>query len=167
MVKIEDRAGNIYNINVDEVSYVVLNKGDDFETVHFRTTPIVIHFSPGAMNAALAALKAEFSTSARHERGTLSMARSNTPDSAGSQFFICHAEAAQLNGSYTIFGYAVTGHDVVDKIVTGEKNPSAGRDYPAIPVHITKITVFEGIGDLTNEEKTAWDALPAGKKIVQ
>jgi hypothetical protein len=63
MVKIEDRAGNIYNINVDEISYVVLNKGDDFETVHFRTTPIVIHFSPGAMNAALTALKAEFSTS--------------------------------------------------------------------------------------------------------
>jgi peptidyl-prolyl cis-trans isomerase B (cyclophilin B) len=112
-------------------------------------------------------LKAEFSRKVSHDRGVLSMARSNDPDSAGSQFFICHANAAQLDGSYTVFGYAVTGLDVVDIIATAEKNPAAGRDYPAIPVHIKKITIFEGTGDLTADEKTAWDALPAEKKSVQ
>jgi len=112
-------------------------------------------------------LKAEFSRKVSHERGVLSMARSQQKDSAGSQFFICHALASQLDGNYTVFGYAVTGLDVVDTIATAEKNPGAGRDYPAIPVHINKISVFEGTGDLTDEEKTAWDALPAEKKSVQ
>lgn len=112
-------------------------------------------------------LKAEFSRKATHDRGVLSMARANDPDSAGSQFFICHAAATQLDGQYTIFGCAVTGLDVVDKIATAEKNPAAGRDYPAIPVHIKKIDVFEGTGSLNDAEKTAWDALPAEKKSVQ
>ncbi len=112
-------------------------------------------------------LKAEFSRKVSHERGVLSMARSNSPDSAGSQFFICHAEAPQLDGNYTVFGLAVTGLDVVDTIVMGEKNPAAGRDYPAVPVHINKITMFEGTSDLTADEKSAWDALPAEKKSVK
>ena len=60
-------------------------------------------------------LKAEFSNTP-HKRGTLSMARSSNPDSAGSQFFICVADAPHLNGKYTVFGEVIEGMDVVDKI---------------------------------------------------
>lgn len=61
-------------------------------------------------------LKAEFN-SRPHKRGTLSMARSQNPDSAGSQFFICVADSPFLNNQYTVFGEVVSGMDVVDKIV--------------------------------------------------
>ncbi|MBQ3075514.1 MAG: peptidylprolyl isomerase [Clostridia bacterium] len=55
-----------------------------------------------------------------HARGVLSMARSNDPDSAGSQFFICHSTAgcAHLDGQYATFGKVVSGMDVVDEIAT-------------------------------------------------
>jgi len=52
----------------------------------------------------------------KHERGVLSMARSNAFDSAGSQFFIMHADATSLNGQYAAFGRVTSGMDVVDKI---------------------------------------------------
>jgi peptidyl-prolyl cis-trans isomerase B (cyclophilin B) len=61
-------------------------------------------------------LRAEFN-SRPHKRGTLSMARSNDPDSAGSQFFICVADVPSLDNKYTVFGEVVSGMDVVDKIV--------------------------------------------------
>jgi peptidyl-prolyl cis-trans isomerase B (cyclophilin B) len=51
-----------------------------------------------------------------HERGVLSMARSADPNSAGSQFFICHAKASHLDGKYTAFGKLVQGLDVLDRI---------------------------------------------------
>lgn len=103
-------------------------------------------------------LKAEFSD-VQHVRGTLSMARSRDVDSAGSQFFICVDRTAQLDGSYTVFGYAVTGQDVADVIVGAEKNPAAGRDAPRNPVAIDKVTIIEGTDGLTADEKAAWDAL--------
>lgn len=53
-----------------------------------------------------------------HKRGVISMARSNDPDSASSQFFICHADAAWLDGSYAAFGWVVEGMEVVDAIAT-------------------------------------------------
>ncbi len=109
-------------------------------------------------------LKAEFSNTAKHVRGTLSMARSQDPNSAGSQFFICVAATPQLDRQYTIFGHVVAGMDVADKIVNAEKNPSAGSDYPAIPVHITKATVIDGTAGLTPDEQKAWDELPAELK---
>ncbi|HDZ61756.1 MAG TPA: peptidylprolyl isomerase [Nitrospirae bacterium] len=62
-------------------------------------------------------IKAEFNKKP-HKRGTLSMARSGHPDSAGSQFFICVADAAFLDGQYTAFGEVVSGLDAVDKIVS-------------------------------------------------
>ena len=52
----------------------------------------------------------------RHTRGVLSMARSMMPDSAGSQFFIMHADSPHLDGSYAAFGKVVEGMDVVDRI---------------------------------------------------
>jgi peptidyl-prolyl cis-trans isomerase B (cyclophilin B) len=71
-------------------------------------------------------LKAEFS-SRPHKRGTLSMARAQDPNSAGSQFFICVADAPFLDKQYTVFGEVVTGMDVVDKIVS---QPRDSRDMP-------------------------------------
>ena len=71
-------------------------------------------------------LKAEFSK-LPHKRGSLSMARAANPDSAGSQFFICVADAPFLDGEYTIFGEVVEGMDVVDKIVS---QPKDQRDNP-------------------------------------
>ncbi len=62
-------------------------------------------------------LKEEFN-SKPHLRGTLSMARTPDPNSAGSQFFICVAPAPFLNGQYTVFGEVVSGMDVADKIVS-------------------------------------------------
>ena len=54
-------------------------------------------------------------------RGTLGMARSNDPNSANSQFFICFAPASFLNGKYTVFGEVVSGMDIVDKIKKGDQ----------------------------------------------
>jgi peptidylprolyl isomerase len=64
-------------------------------------------------------LKAEFSK-ATHERGTVSMARANHPDSADSQFFICFDDASFLDGKYTIWGKIIEGMDNIDKIKRGE-----------------------------------------------
>lgn len=65
-------------------------------------------------------IKAEFS-SKPHLRGTLAMARSQDPDSAGSQFYICLAPAPFLDGKYTVFGQVTSGMDVVDGIRVGDK----------------------------------------------
>ncbi|MBS3874139.1 MAG: peptidylprolyl isomerase [Selenomonadales bacterium] len=55
----------------------------------------------------------------RHERGVISMARSQLFDSAGSQFFIMHAESRHLDGQYAAFGRVISGMEVVDRIVNG------------------------------------------------
>jgi len=68
-------------------------------------------------------IKAEFNERL-HQRGTLAMARASDPDSAGSQFYICLAPAPFLDGKYTVFGQAVKGMDVVDKIQIGDKMKS-------------------------------------------
>ena len=64
-------------------------------------------------------LKAEFNDEA-HVRGTCSMARSQMPDSANSQFFICLDEAGFLNRQYTVWGKVTSGMDIVDTIKKGE-----------------------------------------------
>ncbi len=67
-------------------------------------------------------IKAEFN-SRSHTRGVLSMARSNDPDSAGSQFFICHGTPTFLDGKYTAFGKLIKGDDVLEKIATTPTHP--------------------------------------------
>jgi peptidylprolyl isomerase len=64
-------------------------------------------------------LKAEFSN-APHERGTVSMARANHPDSADSQFFICFDDARFLDGKYTVWGRVIEGMENIDKVKRGE-----------------------------------------------
>ena len=71
-------------------------------------------------------LKAEFSDY-NYDRGTVGMARSASPDSANSQFFICFDDCSFLNGQYTIWGQVVEGMEYVDQIKRGEppRNPDA------------------------------------------
>lgn len=83
-------------------------------------------------------VKAEFN-SRPHKRGILSMARSNDPDSASSQFFICVADAHFLDWKYTVFGEVVSGMDVADKIVNVKRD---SRDNPLERVEIT-VTVAD------------------------
>ena len=69
-----------------------------------------------------------------HQRGTLSMARSQNIDSGSSQFFICHDNASFLDGQYTVFGQLISGIEVVDQIVNSERDP---RDNPIDRVEMT------------------------------
>lgn len=77
-------------------------------------------------------LKAEFNKKS-HKKGALSMARSRHPDSAGSQFFICVADAPHLDGKYTVFGEAIEGMEVIDKIVS---QPQDKRNNPVERIEI-------------------------------
>lgn len=84
------------------------------------------------------AVKAEFNEKP-HKRGTLSMARAAHPDSAGSQFFICVADAPFLDRQYTVFGEVVSGIEVADKIVN---QPRDNKDNPLDRIEM-KIKVIE------------------------
>ena len=68
-------------------------------------------------------IKAEFNKQ-KHLRGTLAMARSQDPDSAGSQFYICYGTTPHLDGQYTVFGRVVSGMEHVDRIKQGDKMTS-------------------------------------------
>jgi peptidyl-prolyl cis-trans isomerase B (cyclophilin B) len=68
-------------------------------------------------------IKAEFNKN-KHDRGAVAMARSNDPDSAGSQFYIVLAPSNFLDGKYTVFGKVVSGMNIVDNIKKGDKMKS-------------------------------------------
>ena len=74
----------------------------------------------------------------RHERGVISMARTQAPNSASSQFFICHADAFFLDGQYAAFGKVVDGIEVVDKIANVATD---FRDKPVVEQKIKTITI--------------------------
>jgi peptidyl-prolyl cis-trans isomerase B (cyclophilin B) len=76
-------------------------------------------------------LKAEFNAK-KHVRGVLSMARSPSPDSASSQFFIMHQAATHLDGSYSAFGQVLNGLEVVDKIVNAPASQTRPKDPQVI-----------------------------------
>lgn len=84
-------------------------------------------------------VKAEFNSKS-HKRGIVSMARANDPDSAGSQFFICVADANFLDRQYTVFGEVVSGMDVADKIVGMKRD---AQDNPLDRAEMT-VTISEG-----------------------
>lgn len=74
----------------------------------------------------------------KHSRGVLSMARTQHPDSAGSQFFIMHADAPHLDGQYAAFGKLVEGEDVLDSIASIDTDWS---DRPRTPQVMKTVTV--------------------------
>ena len=84
-------------------------------------------------------VKAEFN-SKKHKRGIVSMARSQDPDSAGSQFFIVVEDSPFLDNQYTVFGEVVDGMGVADKIVNAKRD---SRDNPIDRIEIKKVTVVE------------------------
>jgi peptidyl-prolyl cis-trans isomerase B (cyclophilin B) len=88
-------------------------------------------------------IKAEFNAR-KHVPGVLSMARSANPDSAGSQFFICHGAAPSLDGKYTGFGKVTQGMDVLDKIANTPvkaSRPGAEESTPTERVEVTSIKI--------------------------
>ncbi len=87
----------------------------------------------------------------KHKRGVLSMARSQSPNSAGSQFFIMHADAKHLDGQYAAFGKVTSGMDVVDAIAAVKTDRS---DRPQVEQKIASITV-----------DTHGETYPAPKKL--
>ena len=74
-------------------------------------------------------LKAEFNKT-KHVRGTASMARSQNPDSADSQFFICFAPASFLDGKYTVWGQVASGMEYIDAIKKGDQDDNGSVDDP-------------------------------------
>ena len=85
--------------------------------------------SAGMGGSELPDLKEEFSD-LPHERGTLSMARSQDPNSANSQFFICFKEASFLDRQYTVFGKVIEGMEFVDKIKKCDENNNGSVSNP-------------------------------------
>jgi peptidyl-prolyl cis-trans isomerase B (cyclophilin B) len=88
-------------------------------------------------------IKGEFSQNGfendlQHVRGVISMARSDVPDSAGSQFFIMVADSPHLDGAYAAFGQVVEGIEVADKIVSVQRDR---MDKPLTDQRIEKVTV--------------------------
>lgn len=84
-------------------------------------------------------IKAEFNDKP-HLPGTLSMARTADPNSAGSQFFICHKKVPHLDGQYTVFGQVAEGMDVVNKIAETE---TGARDVPVEPISIKTVKLMK------------------------
>ena len=82
-------------------------------------------------------IKAEFNGKS-HVRGVLSMARSQNPDSAGSQFFICHGNPTFLDRQYTAFGKLIKGDDVLEKIAT---TATGSRDVPNKRMNVESIKI--------------------------
>ncbi len=88
-------------------------------------------------------IKGEFSSNGvinplKHTRGVLSMARSMSPNSAGSQFFIMHKDSPHLDGQYAAFGKVTEGLDVVDAIAS---TPTGSGDRPKSPQKIASMSV--------------------------
>ena len=79
-----------------------------------------------------------FKNDLKHTRGTISMARAQHPDSAGSQFFIMVADAPHLDGQYAAFGKVVSGMEYIDKIVNEKRN---SMDKPLTPQVIVSAEV--------------------------
>ena len=81
-------------------------------------------------------IKGEFSANGvenplSHTRGAISMARAQAPDSASSQFFICHADSTFLDGQYACFGYVIDGMDVVDAVCEAAQPTDDNGTIPA------------------------------------
>lgn len=85
-----------------------------------------------------------FENPLKHERGVLSMARAADPNSAGSQFFIMHADSPHLDGQYAAFGRVVEGMETVDAIAG---TPTDWSDKPLEPQRMKKVTVVEDEAD--------------------
>lgn len=113
-------------------------------------------------------IKGEFSENGventlSHERGVISMARSNDMDSASSQFFICHADATTLDGKYAAFGKVIEGMDVVDKLAAVEVSLNAYGTEKSVPVVKQYIKSMEVLDDGDEADNTVKIKMTVGK----
>jgi len=90
-------------------------------------------------------IKAEFNDRP-HDKGVLSMARSASPDSAGSQFFICHGDARFLDRQYTAFGQLIAGDDVLERLATVPVKSGGGgeKSTPIERVGVESVRIVAG-----------------------
>ncbi len=91
-----------------------------------------------------------FKNDLKHTRGVISMARAMHPDSAGSQFFIMHADAPHLDGAYAAFGKVTEGLEAVDRIAAVDTD---WNDHPTLTQKMETVTV-ETFGVVYDEPKT-------------
>jgi peptidyl-prolyl cis-trans isomerase B (cyclophilin B) len=84
-------------------------------------------------------IKAEFNERS-HKRGVISMARSQDPDSAGSQFFICHGDPSFLDRQYTAFGKLIQGDEVLEKLATTK---TGFQDRPAVRQGVESVKIVD------------------------
>jgi cyclophilin family peptidyl-prolyl cis-trans isomerase len=132
-------------------SFVYLASQGFFDSVMFhRVEPGFViqgggYKEAGSVNCGYT-LPAEFSDTLKHDDGILSMARTNDPNSASSQFFICLGPAPHLDKNYTIFGRVVEGLDVahnIEKSPIRALNPDSPKGMqmhgPITPVYMTKV----------------------------
>ena len=113
----------------------------------------------GSGGSKLPDLKAEFN-SAKHITGTLSMARSSSPDSANSQFFICFKPSSFLDNQYTVFGQVVSGMQFVNNIKKGDSADNGKVNDP------DKIVSMQVMADVKKTAPAAAPATPAGAPAV-
>lgn len=117
-----DLYGNLAPITVNNFLKLVNEKFYDGLTFHRIISGFMIQGgAPKSGSSEVETIKGEFAANGiennlEHKRGVISMARTNVPDSASSQFFIMHADYPSLNGQYASFGMVRSGLDVVDKI---------------------------------------------------
>ena len=117
-----DLYGNLAPITVKNFLKLVNEKFYDGLTFHRIISGFMIQGgAPKSGSSEVETIKGEFAANGiennlEHKRGVISMARTNVPDSASSQFFIMHADYPSLNGQYASFGMVRSGLDVVDKI---------------------------------------------------
>jgi peptidyl-prolyl cis-trans isomerase B (cyclophilin B) len=117
----------------------------------------------GAGDSSAKSIKGEFSSNGvynplKHERGVISMARTNVPDSASSQFFIMHEAASHLDGQYAAFGKVIDGMDVVDAIAVVDTD---SNDAPYDDIVIEYVKIVEAANDTTANDTTATDTAVA------
>lgn len=91
-------------------------------------------------------LNAEFSD-LKHDRGTLSMARSRDPNSASCQFFICFGDAPHLDGQYTVFGHVVNGYATLDSLEQTAVGPSPTGEKSAPIEQVKLIKAYPSTAD--------------------
>ncbi|MBE6587865.1 MAG: peptidylprolyl isomerase [Ruminococcaceae bacterium] len=111
----------------------------------------------GAGDQSAKSIKGEFSSNGvynplKHTRGVISMARTEIPNSASSQFFICHKDSSHLDGDYAAFGKVIKGIEVVDSVATV---PTGYGDMPEEDVVIEYVKVLGEAEDTSTSDTTA------------
>ena len=157
MVQIEMADGGIIRIELDPASAPITCKNFEklvsegfYDGLIFHRVIAGFMIQGGdptgtGMGGSKDTIKGEFASNGvknpiSHKRGVISMARTNRPNSASSQFFICHADATFLDGQYAAFGKVVEGMDVVDRIASVRTD---GNDRPMIDMQMAKVTLVD------------------------